>query len=92
MVSGGPFLMGVDKEVNKDTEKMSKRARLKYAVSREAFHDEGPAHNVILDAYYIDKYEVSNKHYSNFMKARITLLPPIGMIIVAINLNNLSAV
>ena len=69
MVPGGPFLMGVDKEVNKDTEKMSKRARLKYAVSREAFHDEGPAHNVILDAYYIDKYEVSNKHYSNFMKA-----------------------
>ena len=68
-VPGGPFLMGVDKEVVKDTKKMSKRAQLKYAVSREAFHDEGPAHNVILDAYYLDQYEVSNKQYSDFMKA-----------------------
>jgi formylglycine-generating enzyme required for sulfatase activity len=69
LVPGGPFLMGVDKEVNNDTKKMSKRAQLKYAVSREAFHDEGPAHNVILDAYYLDQYEVSNKQYSDFMKA-----------------------
>ncbi|MBT4127130.1 MAG: SUMF1/EgtB/PvdO family nonheme iron enzyme [Nitrospina sp.] len=69
MVPAGPFLMGVDKEVNKKVEKMSKRAKLKYAVSREAFHDEGPAHNVILDGYYLDKYEVSNKQYGDFMKA-----------------------
>lgn len=69
MVPGGVFIMGVDKEFNADTEKMSKRQRLKYAVSREAFHDEGPAHNVILDPYYIDRFEVSNKHYGEFMKA-----------------------
>jgi hypothetical protein len=42
IVPGGPFLMGIDKEVNRDTKKMSKRQQLKYAVSREAFHDEGP--------------------------------------------------
>jgi formylglycine-generating enzyme required for sulfatase activity len=30
--------------------------------------DEG-LHNVVLDAYYIDKYEVSNKDYKDFMKA-----------------------
>jgi len=69
MVPGGPFLMGIDKEVIKDTKKMSKIAQLRYAVSREAFHDEGPAHNVIVDAYYLDQYEVSNQHYSDFMKA-----------------------
>ena len=58
-----------DKEVNEKVQKMSKRAKLKYAVSREAFHDEGPAHNVVLDAYYLDKYETSNKQYADFMKA-----------------------
>ena len=55
MVPGGSFLMGIDKVVNVDTKKMSKRQQLRYAVSREAFHDEGPAHNVILDAFHIDQ-------------------------------------
>ncbi len=69
LIPGGPFLMGVDKKVNRDTEKMSKRQQLRYAVSKEAFHDEGPAHNVILDPYFLDKHEVSNKKYGEFMKA-----------------------
>ena len=57
LVPSGSFLMGIDKVVNVDTKKMSKRQQLRYAVSREAFHDEGPAHNVILDAFHIDTYE-----------------------------------
>jgi formylglycine-generating enzyme required for sulfatase activity len=69
MIPGGSFLMGIDKEVNRNTKKMSKRQQLKYAVSREAFHDEGPAHNVVLDTFHIDKYETSNKHYGEFIKA-----------------------
>ena len=69
LIPGGHFLMGVDKEVNVDTKKMSQRQKLRYAVSREAFHDEGPAHNVIIDAFFIDQYEVSNKHYGEFLKA-----------------------
>ncbi len=69
LIPGGPFLMGVDKEVNAKTEKMSKIKRLKYSVSREAFHDEGPAHNITLDTYYLDKYEVSNQQYGQFIKA-----------------------
>ncbi|MDA0692862.1 MAG: formylglycine-generating enzyme family protein [Nitrospinae bacterium] len=69
MIPAGHFLMGVDKEVNPKTEKMSKAQQLKYRVSREAFHDEGPARTVILDAFYLDKYEVSNQHYSEFIKA-----------------------
>ncbi len=69
LIPAGPFLMGVDREVNVDTEKMSKRQQLRYAVSREAFHDEGPARNVILDPFYMDIYEVSNKQYGEFMKA-----------------------
>ena len=69
LVPGGSFLMGIDKETNADTKKMSKIKRLKYAVSREAFHDEGPAHNITLDTFYLDKYEVSNQQYGEFIKA-----------------------
>lgn len=32
-------------------------------------HADEPAHNVVLDAYAIDKYEVSNEKYKEFMKA-----------------------
>jgi len=69
LVPGGPFVMGVDKAVNPQVKHMSKIKRLKYAVSAEAFNDEGPAHTVTLDSFHIDKYEVSNKKYGEFMKA-----------------------
>ena len=32
-------------------------------------HQDEKPHNVVLDAYYIDKYEVSNKEFKEFMKA-----------------------
>jgi len=32
-------------------------------------HQDEKPHNVVLDAYYIDKYEASNKDYKDFMKA-----------------------
>ena len=69
MVPGGPFLMGVDKVSNVDVEKMSKRKKLRYLVSRAAFHDEGPAHNIIVDTFMLDTFEVSNKKYAEFIKA-----------------------
>ncbi|MFZ1748232.1 MAG: SUMF1/EgtB/PvdO family nonheme iron enzyme, partial [Nitrospirales bacterium] len=31
-------------------------------------HQDEKPHNVVLDAYYIDTYEVSNKDYKDFMK------------------------
>ena len=46
---------------------MSKRQKLRYLVSRAAFHDEGPAHNIIVDTFLMDKYEVSNKKYAEFI-------------------------
>ena len=39
--------------------------------SAEALNDEGPAHMVFLDSYLIDKYEVSNKDYGDFIKAKV---------------------
>ena len=60
LIPGGPFEMGVDKEINLK-KNMSVREKLKYAVSREGFNYEGPARTVTLDSFYIDTFEVSNK-------------------------------
>jgi formylglycine-generating enzyme required for sulfatase activity len=37
--------------------------------TNERFSDEGPQHTVHLDAYYIDKYEVTNLQYEKFIDA-----------------------
>ncbi len=39
-----------------------------FTMGSQEHQDEKP-HNVVLDAYYIDKYETSNKDYKGFMKA-----------------------
>ena len=38
--------------------------------------DERPAHRVYLDAYYIDKFEVTNVRYAKFLEAATTLQRP----------------
>ena len=66
-------VMGIDKEPSKtatdpqETRSMYSR-RMNMPWSKDAFHDEGPAHWVVIDAYFIDKYEVSNQDYKTFMK------------------------
>ena len=37
--------------------------------ANEKFYDEKPVHTVHLDAYSMDKYEVTNRQYGEFMKA-----------------------
>ena len=69
-VGQGPSVMGLDKD---EAAASSRRLtaydkRMKTAWSAEAFHDEGPAHMVFLDSFLIDKYEVSNKEYGDFIK------------------------
>jgi formylglycine-generating enzyme required for sulfatase activity len=50
----------------------------------DQYEDEAPAHRVDLDAFYIDKYEVTNRRFERFVKAtshvtdleRGSVLPP----------------
>ncbi len=77
----GPFIMGIDKDPAHttivDESAILYQRRMSMPWSSQAFHDEGPAHWVVLDGYFIDKYEVSNGDYARFMKETAR---PIGMI------------
>lgn len=68
----GPFIMGMDRPPAKailSKKILTARERLaKRQWSAEAFHDEGPAHAVLLDGYFIDKFETSNKQFGEFIK------------------------
>jgi formylglycine-generating enzyme required for sulfatase activity len=70
-VGHGPSVMGIDKEQPADSGKKltAYEKRMRTPWSAEALNDEGPAHMVFLDSYLIDKYEVSNKDYGDFIRA-----------------------
>lgn len=59
-VEAGEFIAGSDKT---DTEGRGKE----FGFVRELYLDEHPQHKVILNAYQIDKFEVSNQEYKRFV-------------------------
>jgi formylglycine-generating enzyme required for sulfatase activity len=63
LVNAGGFMRGLDKTPADDTN------NTKLGVSNKAFADESPAKMIYLSSYYIDKYEVSNSQYTEFIKA-----------------------
>lgn len=70
----GTTIIGIDKEpsrasISSSETKSLYQKRMSMPWSKEAFHDEGPAHWVVMDGYFIDKYEVSNKDFGQFLKA-----------------------
>jgi len=73
-IATAPTIIGIDKDPStsisgsRESVTMYQR-RMNMPWSKEAFHDEGPAHWVFLDGYFIDKYETSNQQYAEFMKA-----------------------
>lgn len=71
-IGHGLSIMGMDKEEPADSGKTltAYDKRMKGPWSAEAFNDEGPAHMVFLDSFLIDRYEVSNKDYGNFIKTQ----------------------
>ena len=67
-------VIGIDKDPSQSVSdpqetRSTYERRMSMPWSRHAFHDEGPAHWVVLDAYYIDTFEVSNREYEKFMNA-----------------------
>ena len=71
-IGQGGSVMGLDREEPVATGKKLTPydRRMKTPWSAEALNDESPAHMVFLDPYFIDKYEVSNKDYGEFIKAK----------------------
>lgn len=69
-VAHGPSVMGIDKEVPVSEKSTPYQRRMNTPWSADALNDEGPAHTVFLDSYLIDKYEVSNKQYGDFIRAK----------------------
>lgn len=71
-VGHGPSVMGADKDAPAESDKKTTAydRRMNTPWSADALNDEGPAHMVFLDSYLMDKYEVSNKHYGDFIRAK----------------------
>lgn len=69
-VAHGPSVMGIDKEVPASKKSTAYERRMNTPWSADALNDEGPAHMVFLDSYLIDKYEVSNRQFADFMRAK----------------------
>ena len=63
LVPGGEFIMGTSDEL------MDYYREVFIYRRDERFADERPDHEVYLDAYYIDVYEVTNERYQAFMQA-----------------------
>jgi len=62
-VPGGAFTMGSEE---KDTAALGVEFGLR---SGKFFENEAPVHKVDIDGYYIDKYEVTNAEYRDFINA-----------------------
>lgn len=71
-IGHGPSVMGLDRKAPGPSDKKPTLydKRMSRPWSAEAFNDEGPAHTVFLDSYLMDKYEVSNKDFGEFIKAK----------------------
>lgn len=74
LVPAGEFAMGSNKETN---EAMWREANAlnPYGFKDKLYADEHPAHKVNLPAYFIDKYEVTNEQFRDFVIATDHTVP-----------------
>ncbi len=71
LIPAGAFEMGTDSSEVLQLVQWAKKKWYSnvFPVSAYSFEDETPRHTVYLDAFYIDKYEVTNELYGKFMDA-----------------------
>lgn len=69
-IGQGPSIMGLDKEEAMEQANTPARYHRRNRTPASTLNDESPAHMVFLDPYLIDKYEVSNKDYGDFMRTK----------------------
>lgn len=61
LIPAGEFMMG--------TSNAEKQALINLGWWHDWFNNEMPEHSIYLNAFYIDKYEVTNAQYAEFLKA-----------------------
>jgi len=61
LIPAGEFMMG--------TSGKEKQALIDIGLWKDMYNNELPEHPVYLDAFYIDKYEVTNAQYAEFLNA-----------------------
>ena len=67
LIPAGEFEMGTD---SSEVSQLVQWAKKWYSEARASqFEDEAPRHTVYLDAFYMDRYEVTNALYKKFMDA-----------------------
>ena len=69
LIPATQFLMGTDASELDGIVTELRRYSVGRPIQRHWFDDETPQHDILLDAYYIDKYEVTNAQYQKFMSA-----------------------
>lgn len=62
LIPAGEFTMGSTREEAKYIFELNPRIS-----SEDWFYDEQPSHQVYLDSFYLDKYEVTNKEFKKFV-------------------------
>ncbi len=74
LIPAGEFTMGSNRETN---EAMWREANAlnPYGFKDKLYADEHPAHKVTLSAYFMDKYEVTNEQYRDFVIATDHTVP-----------------
>ena len=69
LVQGGKFLMGTDEKDTKDK-------AAEYGIIKPWFKDQHPAHQIDIPTFYIDRYEVTNAQYREFVQKTGRRSPP----------------
>ncbi len=69
-IQGSTFLMGIEEAELVELAELGKKVpHMSMVHSRWWFGDEMPVHNVTLESFFIDIYEVTNAQYFQFVKA-----------------------